>query len=206
MTIEHLRVILVVYISAIGPLLLIPFLCKKKLIPNWVPVVYIASFVVCAIGWELWFTYGWIGGAPVYERRTDVLNAFLPYHLNWLLNSLADAGAICLGGILLLHITLGANSNHLTQWRWSAFGILLLWFIGQNVFVEMFLYHDQLAAGKALSWAPFAPTGPWFNPILFEFRDRTITLQGQIPWLIMTPLFYAAIIRYRSAAGRRQTQ
>ena len=77
--------------------------------------------------------------------------------------------------------------------------VLLIWFIGQNVFVEMYLYHDQLAVGKALSWAPFAPTGPWFNPVLFEFNGRTITLQGQLPWLIMTPLFYAGLIRHLRA-------
>ena len=58
----------------------------------------------------------------------------------------------------------------------------------------MFLYHDQLAEGKALSWAPLAPTGPWFNPTLFEFRDRTITLQGQLPWLLMSPLYYGGVI------------
>jgi hypothetical protein len=60
--------------------------------------------------------------------------------------------------------------------------------------VEMFLYHDQLAEGKPLSWAPLAPTGPWFNPVLFEFRDRTITLQGQIPWLLMGPLLYWGVL------------
>jgi hypothetical protein len=199
MSFEHLRVILVVYASAIGPLLLIPFLLKKKLIPSWVPLVYLVSFIACAIGWELWFTYGWIDGAPVYERRAATLNNYLPFHLNWALNSLADAGSICLGGILLLHLLLGTNSNHLKQWHWPAFWILLFWFMGQNIIVEMFLYHDQLAVGKALSWAPLAPTGPWFNPVLFEFGDRTITLQGQLPWLIMTPIFYAILIRYLRA-------
>jgi hypothetical protein len=72
---------------------------------------------------------------------------------------------------------------------------LLFLFIAQNLFVEMFLYHDQLAEGKSLSWAPLVPTGPWFNPTLFRFGERTITLQGQMPWLIMAPLFYAAVIR-----------
>ncbi|HAU68295.1 MAG TPA: hypothetical protein DCW52_07855 [Gammaproteobacteria bacterium] len=199
MAAEHLRLIIVVYTSAIAPLLLMLILRRKKLIPDWVPYVYLASFIACAIGWELWFTYGWVDGAPVYERRSATLNTYLPFHVNWLLNSLADAGTICLGGLLLLHLSLSNDSNYLTQWRWSAFTLLLIWFIGQNVFVEMYLYHDQLAVGKALSWAPFAPTGPWFNPVLFEFNGRTITLQGQLPWLIMTPLFYAGLIRHLRA-------
>ena len=72
----------------------------------------------------------------------------------------------------------------------------MLWFVGQNILVELFLYYAQLAAGKPLSWAPLAPTGPWLNPTLLEFRDRTITLQGQVPWLLMAPLFYGAVTAY----------
>jgi hypothetical protein len=60
----------------------------------------------------------------------------------------------------------------------------------------MFLYHDQLAERKPLSWAPPVPTGPWVNPTLFEFNDRTITLQGQVSWLLMAPLFYGAVVTY----------
>lgn len=196
MPIEQLRVVLVVYIAAIVPLLLIAYLRKKNTLPTWVVGVYVTSFIACALGWELWFTYGWVDGDPVHLRRAALLNSLIPYHLNWVLNSLADAGSICLAGLLLVQHTLGANSNFLTQWNWKAFSILLAWFIGQNIIVEMFLYHDQLAVGKPLSWAPFAPTGPWFNPVLFEFRDRSISLQGQLPWVIMTPLFYASLIGY----------
>ena len=69
-----------------------------------------------------------------------------------------------------------------------------LWALGQNIGVEMFLYHDQLAVGKPLSWAPLAPTGPWWNPLLFEFNGRTITLQGQLPWLLAPWLIYGGVI------------
>ena len=60
----------------------------------------------------------------------------------------------------------------------------------------MYLYHDQLSIGKPLSWAPLSPLGPQLNPILFTFSERTISLQSQIPWLIMTPLFYKYLIYY----------
>ena len=76
----------------------------------------------------------------------------------------------------------------------ECFCILLIWCIGQNVLVEMFLYHDQLAEGKSLSWAPLSPFGPYFNPTLFEFNDRTIMLQSQMPWLIMPWIFYRILI------------
>lgn len=200
MTPEQIRVVVVVYISAIAPLVSIPILRSRRLIPEWVPAVYVASFLACALGWELWFTYGWVAGDPVDLRRAPELSAMIPLHLNWVLNSLADAGTICLGGVLLVWRAFGRQGHVLRKWHWGAFVVLLAWFLGQNVFVEMFLYHDQLSVGKPLSWAPLVPTGPWFNPTLFEFRGRTITLQGQVAWILMAPLFYAALVRY---LGRR---
>ncbi len=203
LTAEQLRVVVVVYTSAIVPLIVVPVLRLKRVIPAWVSKVYAVSFLVCAFGWELWFTYGWVAGDPVDLRRADALSAAIPMHINWLLNSLADAGSVCLGGLLLAWGLLGRDQEIFRRWSWGAFGILAAWFLGQNVFVEMFLYHDQLADGKPLSWAPLVPTGPWINPTLFHFKDRTITLQGQVSWLLMAPLFYASLIAYlkRNAAN-----
>jgi len=39
------------------------------------------------------------------------------------------------------------------------------------------------------------PTGPYFNPLLFEFNGRTVMLQTQIPWLILPALLYLATIK-----------
>jgi hypothetical protein len=71
----------------------------------------------------------------------------------------------------------------------------MIWCIGQNILVEMFLYHDQLAAGKPLSWAPLSPLGPYFNPVLLEFNNRTLMLQSQIPWLLLPALIYKTVIK-----------
>lgn len=203
LTLEQLRVVVVVYVSALVPLVLVPFLRTRNRIPAWVTPIYIGSFLVCALGWELWFTFGWVAGDPVDLRRAAPLNALIPMPVNWLLNSLADAGSICLGGLLLAWWACGRQGDIFRQWHWGAFAVLLGWCIAQNLFVELFLYHDQLAEGKPLSWAPLAPTGPWLNPTLFRFADRTITLQGQLPWLILAPLLYAAVIetarRYEAA-------
>ncbi len=108
---EHLRVITVVYLSALIPLLTIPILRRKRIIPNWIPIVYITAFVVCAIGWELWFTCGWVSGDPVNLCRASELNMMIPIHINWLLNSLADAGTICLGGLLLAWLIFGEEAT-----------------------------------------------------------------------------------------------
>ena len=197
MTFEELRVVVVVYTTAIVPIIILFNLYLKNQLPRSLLKIYLSSFLICALGWELWFTYGLYAGDPVDLRRSEVLNQFIPKNVNWLMNSLADAGTISLGGILLTGRILGSGRAVFNQWNASAFLILLTWCIGQNIFVEMFLYFDQLSAGKDLSWAPLAPTGPWMNPVLFQFEDRTITLHGQIPWLLMTPILYKGTMYYQ---------
>ena len=193
MSFEEIRIIFIVYTSALLPIILI-YLKRKDVLSNSMIKIYIVCFLICSLGWELWFTYGWFEGDPVDERRSDALNLAIPKHINWLLNSLGDAGTICIGGLWLTWMFTGRCLSIFENWEWRAFFILLFWCLGQNIFVEMLLYYDQLSATKQLSWAPLAPTGPWFNPILFHFDDRTIRLQSQIPWLIMTPLLYALSI------------
>ena len=192
MSLEELRVITIVYVSALAPLII--YFYKKDSIPLWVPSIYLVSFLICSLSWELWFTYGWIDGDPVNVRRSEVLNTWIPMHLNWLLNSLADAGTISMGGLWLMWKFSKQNIQVFEQWNWGAFSILLIWFITQNLFVELFLYHDQLSEGKSLSWAPLAPTGQFFNPLLFEFNGRSVMFQTQLPWLIMTPILYKLTI------------
>jgi|TARA_B100001093_G_scaffold253148_1_gene242229 hypothetical protein len=192
MSLEELRVITIVYVSALAPLII--YFYKKDSIPLWVPSIYLGSFLICSLSWELWFTYGWIDGDPVNVRRSEVLNTWIPMHLNWLLNSLADAGTISMGGLWLMWKFSKQNIQVFEQWNWGAFSILLIWCITQNLFVELFLYHDQLSEGKSLSWAPLAPTGQFFNPLLFEFNGRSVMFQTQLPWLIMAPILYKLTI------------
>ena len=192
MTLEELRVITIVYVSALAPLII--YFYKKDRIPLWVPSIYIGSFLLCSLGWELWFTYGWIDGDPVNIRRSEALNQWIPLHINWLVNSMADAGTISLGGLWLMWKFSGKNNQIFQAWNWSAFSVLFIWCITQNIFVELFLYHDQLSEGKSLSWAPLAPTGEFFNPLLFEFNERSVMLQTQLPWLIISPILYIAAI------------
>jgi len=192
MSLEELRVITIVYVSALVPLII--YFYKKNKIPIWVPSIYLGAFLACALGWELWFTYGWIEGDPVNLRRSEILNQWIPIHTNWLLNSMADAGTISLGGLWLMWRCSRKNYQVFQQWNWAAFSILLVWCIAQNLLVELFLYYDQLSEGKLLSWAPLAPTGQFFNPLLFEFNGRSVMLQTQLPWLIMAPVLYKTVI------------
>mgnify|MGYP001399679094 FL=1 len=192
MSFEEIRVITIVYLAVLLPLVI--YFTNKSKIPSWIPSFYIVSIVVCALGWELWFTYGWLDGDAVNIRRSEALNTWLPKNINWLMNSIGDAGAVLCGGVWLMWITHKKDPIVFKNWKWSAFSIFLIWCIGQNILVEMFLYHDQLADDKLLSWAPLSPFGPYFNPILFEFNDRSIMLQSQMPWLILPWFFYRTII------------
>ena len=182
------------YASALAPLAVLAVLAAMRRLPRWVLVVYGAAFVFCAFGWEIWLTYGLMDGEAVDARRSAELARAIPMHLNWVLNSLADAGSICLGGLLLVACAYRFHPAPFLDWKWGAFALLGVWFLGQNLFVELFVYQDQLAAGKRLSWAPLIPTGPWWNPVLFTLGGRTVHLQTQLPWLLMTPLLYATTI------------
>ena len=202
LTFEQIRLVVVVYCSALVPLILIPTLHIRKSIPAWVLPFYITMFIVCAFGWELWFNYGLVAGDSVTVRRVDILNQMLPMRINGLLNSLADAGAICCGSLLLVWLAMGRRNSIYRQWDWGVFGLLLVIFIGQNILVEMFLYHDQLSEGKQLSWAPLSPLGPWFDPVLLEINDRTLRLSSQVPWLLLTPLVYLGLIKFLNAGDQ----
>lgn len=192
MSFEEIRVITVVYTAVLLPLII--YWKYKSRLPKWIPSFYIISLVVCSLGWELWFTYGWLDGDPVDLRRSENLNKWLPIDINWLLNSMGDAGAVLLGGAWLMWATHKKNLMIFKKWNWTAFVVLYIWCVSQNIFVEMFLYQDQLADGKPLSWAPLSPFGPYFNPVLFEFNERTIMLQSQIPWMILPWFFYRTLI------------
>jgi len=193
MSFEEIRYIAIVYASSIIPILIL--IKYRYELPKWVPAIYLGSFIVCALGWEIWFTYGLIDGESVIERRSNILNQWIPLHINWIVNSLADAGTVCLGGLWLIWV-MGNKKNYIfNNWRWSSFFILTIWCIGQNIFVELFLYYDQLSENKNLSWAPLIPTGNIFNPVLFEINGRSLMFQTQLPWIILPPLLYLAVIR-----------
>ncbi len=194
-----------VYLSALLPCALIVLGYWLGRVPRWIFMLSVAGFVACAIGWEVWLTYGLVDGLSVVERRPDVMNAAIPIHINWVLNSLADAVSIGLVGVLWVWLLYGRSTAAFTQWRWGAFFVLLIWFVGQNLWVELTIYQAQLAEGYQLSWAPLIPTGPWYNPVLFELDGRTVQLQTQLPWLLMTPLYYWMLItiyrRYADCLG-----
>ncbi len=192
---EQLATVVTVYLSSVLPAAIILGLYLLGRFPRWLFLLTVAAFAACALGWEVWLTYGLVDGLDVNSRRPDALIAAIPMHINWVLNSLADATAIGLTGVLLVWLVYGRSERAFIQWRWGAFFVLLAWFVGQNLFVELYIYQQQLAEGLRLSWAPLIPTGPWYNPVVLELDGRTVQLQTQLPWLLMTPIYYWMLIR-----------
>jgi hypothetical protein len=187
--------VIVLYLSSLLPAAIITLLYLVGKFPRWLMATYVGTFIICALGWEMWISYGLVDGLDVSSRRPEVMNTVIPLHINWLLNSLGDAAAVGLSGVLLVWLAYGRTNIAFTQWRWGAFIILLTWFIFQNMFVELYLYQQQLAEGFRLSWAPLMPTGPWYNPVVFTLDGRTAQLQTQLPWLLMTPIYYYLLLK-----------
>jgi len=195
---EEIRIVIIVYICALVPMYLLFIKFKQHSMYRWLKSVYLFSLILCALGWEISFTYGLFDGFDVNERRSLFMSTMIPMDINWLVNSLADAGTICIGGILILSFISKFDDKLFLHWNWNYFLILMLFTLSQNIFVEMFLYFDQISIGKPLSWAPFSPFGASFNPELININNRSIQLQTQMPWLIMTPILYAySIVSYR---------
>ena len=180
------------YLSALVPLVTMISLYALRRIPRWVMAVYAYSFLICAVGWEIWYTYGLVGGLPVDARRAAAMSEAVPQHLNWVLTSLFDA-AICVIGLLLIWLIYGCRDVAFKRWKWPAAAVLFALFVGQNVYVE-YVIHDQVQPGLPLSWAPLIPTGPWLNFVLFEIDGRAITFQTQLPWVLMVPVFSGLVV------------
>ncbi|MCP3983532.1 MAG: hypothetical protein GY723_04045 [bacterium] len=193
------------YLAAFVPLVVTIALYHFGRLPRWVMAVYAYSFLLCALGWEVWYTFGLVGGLPVDARRAPAMSEAIPQNLNWVLTSLFDA-AICLIGLFLIWLIYGFRDTAFKAWKWPALMVLSIVFVGQNIYVE-YMIHDQVKPGLPLSWAPLIPTGPWFNFVLFEIGGRAITFQTQLPWVLMVPVFSWLVFwchgRYGPGAGRR---
>ena len=63
-TIEWRRTI-IVYLSAIAPIILSLYLIYKNQMKKWISLTLLSSFFIAALGWEIWVNFGLIDGDPV---------------------------------------------------------------------------------------------------------------------------------------------
>ena len=179
---------IVIYSVSILPTIFILALYYQKVLPLWVMKVYLLSFLVCVFGWEIWYTYGWVDGDHVNIRRSVYLNNAIPAHINWVVNSLYDS-AICLSGLLWVWLAGGKTLRLFERINIWVFIILFLVFVGQNVFVELVIYKDQLTTDHELSWAPLSPK--WFETI--DLFGATMKFNVEMTWVLMVPIFFLLV-------------
>ena len=184
------------FAASIPVFLLLRHIFLKKNI-SYVSKVLIWSFVIAAIGWEIWLTYGLGGGLEVDQRRSIALSCAVPQNVNWLMNSLADVFIVWVG-ILLVDKLFKERGSVFLKWEWKATAVLFLWFVAQNIYVESFFYHLQLGSNGDLSWAPLQPLGSWYNPTLFKINGNPITFQSQSSWVLMTPVVQLLAIYFKN--------
>ena len=183
---------IIIYSVSIIPAILIIILYYKNVIPLWVIKVYMVSFLICVFGWEIWYTYGWVDGDHVNLRRTDYLNRAIPAHVNWIVNSLYDA-AICLTGLFWVWLAGGKTLRLFESINVWVLLILFIAFVGQNVFVELVIYKDQVASDHDNSWAPLSPK--WIDTI--TVLGATMKFHVQMTWVLMVPIFFLTVRYFR---------
>jgi len=193
---EFWIVVRLYFAASIPVFLLLRHIFLKKNI-SYVSKVLIWSFVIAAIGWEIWLTYGLGGGLEVDQRRSIALSCAVPQNVNWLMNSLADVFIVWVG-ILLVDKLFKERGSVFLKWEWKATAVLFLWFVAQNIYVESFFYHLQLGSNGDLSWAPLQPLGSWYNPTLFKINGNPITFQSQSSWVLMTPVVQLLAIYFKN--------
>ena len=95
---------IVVYLSAMAPIILSLYLIYKNQMKKWIALTLLSSFLIAALGWEIWVNFGLVDGDPVNLRRSDAMTCAIPMEINWLVNSLADTGIVWFAIILVYWI------------------------------------------------------------------------------------------------------
>ena len=169
---------------------------------RWISLTLVSSFLIAALGWEIWVNFGLVDGDPVNFRRSDAMTCAIPMEINWLVNSLADTGIVWFAIILVFWI-FPKRALEYEKFHLMILFIFFTWFMGQNFLVEAVIYHNQVGGDAEISWAPLMPFGPYFNPTLLNFGERDITLQSQSAWIIGTIVFYSiSVYFYKKTNGK----
>jgi len=150
---------------------------------NW--IFMIGDYTVAAI-LVLYFT--WAYKNDKIPKCPDFLHAAIewPWGLSgWpkkISHSIWDGG-VFMAGVLLCTKILGPESRF-TNWNWKEYGIMALWGIGQELFVE------YIFAGRVWVYSPL----PW-NPVIIPPLPGMVstigmTLIPQATWVIAPIVFY----------------
>jgi hypothetical protein len=145
--------------------------------------IWYMYWVGVAIGmiWEIGF---YLVGPEFSDNPAYLMLTELPFPLIILplIHTLWDGG-LFLVGVWLIYLLL--KPPHLTRFRWSELGVMVLWGQSSELAVEL------IAVGTK-SWVY---TKQWWNPVLFKFTGLSITLVPQLVWLVAPIVFYVLVIQ-----------
>ena len=57
---------IIVYLSAIAPIILSLYLLYKSQMKKWIALTLLSSFLIAAFGWEIWVNFGLVDGCLLY--------------------------------------------------------------------------------------------------------------------------------------------
>lgn len=155
----------------------------------WACPTFVVMFIVCALGWELWWTFAWAGGDSYHER-----GGALHPTLNWIANSMGDA-LICVFQVWLVMSLKWINQDWYCRFDPKVLLVFLVVGVLQNVLLALIWENDAIKPGApTLSWAPLSPIRK--NPALGK-----LGFQGQEPWLLMPLVLYGIILGWCKIRG-----
>ena len=182
------------YFDAIeGPVILACLYLLRRL-PKWVLICYCCGFTICALGWELWWTFG-IFGDSVEDRRGHCANRTIPMEINWLLNSSTD-GKIMLMCILLSWLSFGCSTRQFGCWDLRVWLIFVVYGFAQQMLVTAMSQDDlkgqQGGTGIGFGWAPLSPIP--VDHTLFSIGSTKFSFQVMQPWILAPHALYVAFV------------
>jgi hypothetical protein len=147
------------------------------------PVIWPLFWLGVAIGltWELGYHFT----GPLYSQDPSYVQAAeYPGHplLQPFMHALWDGGLFLVGLALVWRL---CPAPRLARFSWRELAVLVAWGQAQELCVEL-----AATAGGAWSFTP-----RWWNPVLFEFGEGSITLAPQLIWLAAPIAFYLFALR-----------
>lgn len=191
------------WIITLIPPIIIPWFVKFNILPFWTIYSYFTGILLCAFLWEIYVTFGLVGGLCVKKREPNDYPILGSKSMNWLLMSSLDS-------FLVLHLLMMGSAIYIcppynetifTEWRFDV--LCVMWFTGYGQGILVALFHrylnkknkQHLLSGNNLSWMPISPILPLtYDPIINLPILRYCTFRIQIPWLFMPIIWNVTLI------------
>lgn len=184
---------------------IIPWGIRVHILPAWVLNTYLLATAICAMGWEIWVTYGLAGGWRLLSREPERYPVWGCESLNWVVMASLDSACIhvLMMGTALMVCSPYWNPVIFSHWRSDVLLVFFAVALVQATIVAAL--HRKIDAksldshplvGKYVSWMPLSLTLPLScDPVI----DRPVILREMtyrivMPWFAMPVIWNAYLI------------